>query len=737
LSNSNTSAAKNDLKDQLNRAADYINEDLKKSRIAEIKDEDMTGDGVTEKVLVLTYFSSIDDTTPKTIRYYLQTASNPWRGPKVLMRIQDSEGDDIGNNTAQVLVDSLTENTITSANFACTGATASTSTAALNSPFTGTGGFQACIKKVNSVNGSPSYSTNIALFGEIKDLTGTNGTSEVLAVDTDTISRSITPSLDAPVISFTSATPTYSLTPSLEWDVVLGAQSYQVYQCSTADPIVDCNPALPSVGTGTLLESNVLGNSPQYTVTTAPPTGQRNCFAVKARNVDSTVESVFLSNTVCTIINPAAAPTAISNLSAVDPADLTKLATETGAFVPALKWTRETSAYQYDVYRCQTTVGASNCTVDTSNSANLVSSFIATSGAEFDENVPWYQATNGTNTTPADNTAFCYAVISKNSQGNSTASDTVCGAINVAKTFKNNWTITWGTLPSGSKPQGVTWTGASGMLYYEVNRCTTTGTTCTPSTDANKVVIDNGTSTTFNETSTPADGFRFCYSIRGSNDTQVGDYSTVQCGTPEPLKCTLNTADFGLGTIKDATKQDSSTETKRLALRAKINFTGTTTFVNLNSSFALQVLSILELGTTDVTNMATGNAALTQPCTQTTKLTWNYPTLVNTPTLTLTSATSKQPVITWTDVSSTNWTNSATYVLRRCQTTGSTCDPATAPGAENVTPTGTRTYNNPANSDKASNNNRYCYAVKAQQLDAITNATYESSWTTAQCGAIQ
>ena len=243
LNNNKASAAKTVAKNQLNRAIDYISEDIKQSRVA-----GLTQTSVANDTLVLTYYENINDTTGHTIEYYLDSvaANEPWLGPKVLRRRLDGAT----GGQWQVLVDGITDRDST---FTCP----STNFIPVN-----LGGFQACIESQTGSNGNDIYRTTVSLFGEVSS-------SEVVEVSSATISRSVTPTVDPPVLTFT---PDTDLEPTITWDPIIGATSYTIYECTTTNTTTACTFAeAVSTPLGTTSSTS------QSDTTTAVAT-ERSCY---------------------------------------------------------------------------------------------------------------------------------------------------------------------------------------------------------------------------------------------------------------------------------------------------------------------------------------------------------------------------------------------------------------------------------------------------------------------------
>lgn len=679
LNSTKTSASKTDVKDQLNRAIDYINDDIKKARISEIK-ESVSGSGIKDTV-VLTYFEGLSNSTPNTIEYYLTASSNPWLGPKVLRR-------KVNGGQAQVLVDRLTENTINAVDFSCAGSKTTLSI----------GGFQACVDTTTASNGSPLYRTRIALFGELSDTTGSQPNSPTLKVSTDTISRSVTPVLDPPVLSFAPDGTDVStdVTPDIQWSPVQGAASYTIYKCVTADPIIKCNPSTNKVVLGSDSSSPWTLNDPTST------TGSRTCYQGIAIN-GSVTSANGAGNVICTIIAAASAPSKTTGLTA------------TNVIQPVVTWTRDPNATDYLLYRCERPSSSTTpCTI-TPGTDTPIDTFTALTDAAFSGYVPWKESEK-TNSKPSDNKAFCYGVVTKNAAGSSPISNIACGATNVPLTPNTSWNIQFTTFDTTvTAPKNTTWTQtATGVTKFEVRRCeAATEAACDPTAGTAKIVVNDANPANYSESDTPAAGNLFCYVVRGKSDTQVSAFSAKRCGKQRPPECTLN-----LNLLEN---KPSSTVVQRDGLISVVTdptqgkFTKTPIQNNLDGGRG-EVLYLIKNATTGASLLGVASRSL--PCDTQIEFTWYYPSATfDAPNITVQNST--QPTVTWGSVpSATN------YFVWSCYSDSATVK--CSPGANSST-TNT-SYATPA-SAKPKKGQRICYGVKAHNgtTTALSNV---------ECGAM-
>lgn len=663
LNSSKTSTSKANIKNQLNRAVDYINDDIKKARIAGISTTKKSNDTV-----IFTYFESLNSfSTPHTIKYYLDVASNPWLGPNVLRRQVD-------NGNWQVVVDGLTENTISATDFSCTG-TGKTGTELT------LGGFQACVEQATASNGSPLYRTTVALFGEISDTDGSNANSEILRVGTDTISRSVTPTLEPPVITFEDE---FDTTPKLMWTAIQGASSYNIFKCTIADAIDVCDPT-------TLLQS-VTGTT--VTEPTETP-GSRTCY--RGKSVNGAVASEY-GDIVCTIVASTVAPKEVSGLTASD------------VVQPLVSWIRDPEATEYDLYRCETSDPSSPCSINVGIDTP-VETFTAITDTAFEDKVPWSESLV-TGLMPSENKAFCYGVVSRNSAGSSGISNIDCGIANAPLTVDNTWNVQFDNSIDKTviKLQNVTWSdnAAAVATSYEIRRCEATGglTTCNPATEG-KVVFDGLISPTdYDETTDPNPSNTFCYTVRAKNLTTISPFATTICAATRPPECILNMAALGQGSTLSYKSTATASERTTLESVVKGPFDNAPITQNIaKTGFGSVLHTIEENSSGSYQNAYKAVDTVTLPCTTQIRLSWYYPdTSLVAPTLSASVAT--KPTLSWTD---SNSPQASYYQISRCETTGgaSQCAPPNTVIASTAGFSWTQT-----SGGQPSTGNRFCYKIK-------------------------
>ena len=680
LNNNKASAAKIDVKNQLNRAIDYINEDVKAARAANI--EQVAGVNTT---LTLTLLQ--DDGTDYTVKYYLQDAANPWLGPKVLVREEDG-------GTPQVLVDRLTENVISSGDFGCSG------TGEVGTDL-GLGGFQACVASATASNDSNIYRTRISLFGEILDVEGEKGDSTVLEVNSDITSRSIAPSIDPPVLTFD---PRSDLSPTLEWEAIDNATGYEIYKCFTDDPIDNCTPdvLLGSTTTSTIFDD-----------TEADQPTRRACYA--GVTLASPLTSR-LGEEVCTIISPENPPATVSGLTASD-----------DAIQPVVQWAYDSTAIEYKLYRCTSTSSTSpTCSIDPAVDTP-VDTFSTITEADFQENVPWSEAIN-TNNVPAEGEAFCYAVVATNVRGDSSLSNLDCGKLNAALVVDNNLSIAFTNFDTSQiQPTGVTWNTVPDATRYEIRRCEASSwtDTCDPETEGSVILDDlaaNIVPFQYDEIGLPPADSRYCYAVRATNETTASPFSSPECGAGRAPECRINLPELGLGSA--SSYLSSATETDRQGLINTFNsftFNGFTFFnppeTLIENSGDGAVLHTVEYESSPgvYESVEDGNDTRTLPCDAQVRFKWFYVPdgSLGVPTLTLTPGNpDDRSNLSWTAVDDAN-----VYRLYRCQANdGETCTPNTNFFS--------REYNGAnlsySDTDRPNNNpsKRFCYVIEAADTTA-------------------
>lgn len=569
MNSSNNNSAKAELKNQLNRAADYINEDIKRARFA-----DITTTSTTNDTVVLTYFENATDTESNTIEYRMETASNPWLGPNVISRRVTIGSSAPGN--WQVLVDAITDNDVTFPNCGSPTKTEYTS------------GFFACVESAKSNRSVDVYRVSISLFGEVSD-------NDEIEVNTSTIARSISPSLSPPTINLVSD---QDPTPEIQWSNVLLASSYAIYRCSTTGGAGNCDP---TDGTSDTIVYSGPGTTFIESINTS--TGERWCYSGVSSDGGNTSD---FGNIVCAAVSTGGAPGS-SNLDATD------------ALQPIVTWTQAIDADSYSLYRCSTSnatcdpinsgslifgpttnltynqstampavsppVGQKLCyqvrstnsygTIDTnidcglpnssstpntpSLSINASNSNIVTWSDESASGATTYalyqcQADAGNTCVPstlapgfpqftntftqttaaATNKRWCYGVEATNTSPasplTSPRSTAVCGAVALSKPF-------FTSALTGSTTPNVAWNNVASATSYDLYRCSTLSATCDPSTGTK--IVTNTTVTSFPETTAPLNNQKHCYAVQAKNASGVSPFSDTSCSDIKSANCTM------------------------------------------------------------------------------------------------------------------------------------------------------------------------------------------------------
>ncbi|MGB2924560.1 MAG: prepilin-type N-terminal cleavage/methylation domain-containing protein [Limnothrix sp.] len=565
LSTTKESAIKANLKNQLNRAVDYMNEDIKRARFADIKTTNTTDDTV-----ILTYFENASDTNSHTIEYFMEASADPWLGPNMIRRSVDG-------GAPQVLVDAITDNAVTFPS--CSGSNQTSYST----------GFFGCVEKADSNRSVDVYRVSISIFGEISN-------SKEVEIGTKTIARSVSPALTPPTLTLVSdADPT----PEVEWELVPGVTSYSIYRCTTVSGAPNCDPDETTTPVYT-------GSNLNFVETTNTTVGDRWCYAGISSDGTNTSK---LGNTVCGGISTGGAPGQITDLDASD------------ALRPAVTWGESVDAENYFLYRCSTLTSTpdTQCTPNTAGTAinpapNTALSFNETTdppagtkwcyivkatnstGSPVESNIDcgvvnssgaptapvvsldasnsniinWTGVTGATSynlfqcqedsanppcnpttiftgfpkfantatqtVTAATNKRWCYGVKAINTtpepDEESPLSNVICGDTALtAPFFTNTSAINGATLPT------VEWSTVPGATSYELFRCSDTST-CDPSTGVN-VTGAGSASTSFTESTPLSNSKQYCYAVRARNSSGSSSFSSTACGKVKVATCTV------------------------------------------------------------------------------------------------------------------------------------------------------------------------------------------------------
>ncbi|MBV5257835.1 prepilin-type N-terminal cleavage/methylation domain-containing protein [Synechococcus moorigangaii CMS01] len=476
--------AKTQQRTLLNRATDYITEDIKKSRVAGISTVNTTND-----TLELSYFPNITSANEVVIQYQLDDQSDPWKGPKVLKRREGqrgSSGTTWGN--WQVVVDGISENTT---DIDCD---ADSGVETINT----LGGFQACVEESDSdatVSSAPVYSVSFALVGELFDFEGNDSSDrDTLRVETQAFSRAVVPLL-TPIL-----TATANSKPLLTWSEPVTATGFEIYRCSTTSSTTPCDPET----SGTLFYETPEGEEPLIltaTEVTAPPDGERWCYSIRAVNENN---NSTWSEPVCGTFPGAEAPgTPTSFALAINETNGNK----------ELSWGAPTfggAVSSYEVYRCQTT--ATSCDPSSGTSVYDGSSLSTTD-----------------NQNPALNSRWCYSVRATNASGSSSfVTPAQCTPIytGTAPDVPTNFTV------SNSPTPALNWDDMLGASSYQVYRCKVLSLFCTPTTSDG--LAYSGMTSAAIDSEEPGVGYSWCYVVRATNNFGSSGLSTRQCAPTQP-----------------------------------------------------------------------------------------------------------------------------------------------------------------------------------------------------------
>lgn len=656
---------------QLNRALDYMTEDIKTARVISV-DNNGTPSVSTDDKLKLNYFTDItptanlDANSSKIVEYKLDTSSSPWLGPKVLQRREKVGAGAWGN--WQVVVDGITENSLTALPN-CTGADQSS----LNN-----GGFQACITKAQASSEVDIYKVDLALSGELTDNNGTNSNSEVLDVTSRIFARSVDPSgfgLQAPVITAISETGGIV---SLIWDPAeQGSQpyTYLIYRC---DNTTGCNPiddasSLVSNTTATTATDNVSSIADGYSI----------CYKIKVIDQDDYSN---ISQTSCVVKTPPLQAPTISILTKTGTTVNLTWETATGGLAP----------YTYNLYRCD---NISSCTPTTSIASGLSST----------------STTDDVSLITSGN-QICYLIKALDSEGSTADSESRCvgGPLVAPSTLTldqsgNTFTLTWDTATGGTSPYS-----------YQLYRCdTNSSTTCTPNTSRN---TSSDTTPYNDDVSSISNGRKVCYHVYVTDSTSSNVTSSPTC-TIKGNPLTAPEIQTGVETAGSVNLTWSAATGGTSPYNYKVYRCDDTT--NCTPSSLITTTSSLSLNNNNVSSIAggrricyhvevvdnSGSNLIGTPFCLTKDTSLAAPNITN-------NTTAIKPVFSWGAVS-----GATSYQIYRCE--GTTCDP-TSTGILLSPEISTTSY---TESNNPTSGNKWCYAIKAK------NSTTTSTFSNTVCGS--
>ncbi|WP_030007007.1 prepilin-type N-terminal cleavage/methylation domain-containing protein [Picosynechococcus sp. NKBG042902] len=505
LNASNRTEARTQRRSQLNRAIDYITEDVRRSRVLSVGTTDNEDD-----TLVLKYFPTTgDNASSRTIEYSIaeKDANSPWVGPMVLRRRDYRTGDDPSNWT--VLVDAISENT--SLTIDCASGTA-----------IGNAGFRACLEVGTSATGNDVFKVDLALYGEVNDFDGSNNTSEVLSVNSAAFARSLSPEggfLKNP--SITSVTLSSDLTTAtVNWSEALGGTqpySYTLYRCSegpdTCAIDIATSDTVASSLTTTTYTDNISSLSQGNTV----------CYAVKVTDAEGDIGT---SNPVCVEIVDELIPPQIE--------DIWESQGEVG-----LEWQAASGGdpgYLYGLKRCDVAGNADDCDPTT-----LVRDPEIADTSYFPDPL----------TGISDGQKICYAVVVKDQAGGEAQSDPKCIIKGQALSAPPIKTIT----EQADNTVDLTWLSASGGDYpytYDLLRCVSPSILgiinlpdCTPTTPLNLATQDKSFSG--DNIAAVTSGSKICYAVQVTDSSAATSIGATEClvkdaplTAPDSLTVTLD-----------------------------------------------------------------------------------------------------------------------------------------------------------------------------------------------------
>ncbi|ANV84373.1 hypothetical protein AWQ21_08250 [Picosynechococcus sp. PCC 7003] len=506
LNASNRTEARTQRRSQLNRAIDYITEDVRRSRVLDVATNDATDD-----TLVLEYFPEIgDNINSRTIEYSIaeKDDNSPWVGPMVLRRKEYRTGDDPDAVNWTVLVDAISENTNIPVppNITCPE----------GSTTIGNTGFRACLEEETSATGNAIYKVDLALHGEVNDFEGSNNTSEVLSVSSSAFARSINPQGDILINpSIESVALSSDLTTAtVNWSEALGGEkpySYTLYRCSEGPDTCEIDQAtsdtVASELTTRTYSDNISGLSRGNTV----------CYEVKV--VDN-LGDTRTSNPVCVELVEELIPPQIE--------DIWESQGEVG-----LEWRAASGGdpgYLYGLKRCDVAGNADDCDPTTSVRDPEIA------GTSYFPDIV---------TGISDGQKICYAVVVKDQIGEIAQGDPKCiikGQPLSAPPIKK-------ITEQANNTVDLTWLSASGGDYpytYDLLRCDVApDQTCTPTTSLNLATEDKSFSG--DDISAVNSGDKICYAVQVTDNSAATSIGETEClikdaplAAPDSLTVTLD-----------------------------------------------------------------------------------------------------------------------------------------------------------------------------------------------------
>jgi prepilin-type N-terminal cleavage/methylation domain-containing protein len=245
LNQSQRSERKTEERNKLNRALDYISEDVKGARVVQGLDSNNDGN---DDVLQLAFPDG------SNVYYRLSASNSVWRGPNMIQRSETSP-----TTGYQTLVDGVTNNNIGT----CTGGTA-----------VGEKGFLSCITTA-SVGSITVYKVELKLAGE------------EVEVESRVFARSLPPGVIEPLIPPLLSVAGTGANIEVSWSGAAGGlvpYIYSVFRCQTGQADPDCTP--------TLYQPNKVSPFTEDTISA----GNKLCYQIKVTDYTSSDE---MSNIDC------------------------------------------------------------------------------------------------------------------------------------------------------------------------------------------------------------------------------------------------------------------------------------------------------------------------------------------------------------------------------------------------------------------------------------------------------
>lgn len=453
---------------ELNRALDFIADEIRESTIVRATSSYTEGSDTTVKTTdsyeVTTNIGTgalhltIPEQAEKHKVYYIRPSTESWRNPQTVNRASGTFNSGTTNVSGTALVDAVSDTTPSS--LSCP------SDARYMTPPKGSvTGFYACLDSITNAR-----IVELHLIGK-----AVNGA--VYEVKTRVFPRVTRLPLTSPVLSASipDTTQGFNQTVNLSWTAVSGATDYRVYMCGPAAS--SCTPS-----STTAIFS---GSGTSYTVPSTAFLAQGSnivsCFGVIATNNDGSTS--LLSALKC--INKVVS----------GPNFTTSTATGSAPKNVALIWNSIPGTSTYTIHRCGP-VDSTGCTPTTSDFQFYNGALLTASGT-LSGTAPTYTS--------------CFAAIASktSSSETSTMGNQVCLDNGLATP-----TLTATTSGTGnSKVGNLTWATVAGATTYTVYKCGPGNSACTPGTTQ----LYSGSNTSVNNISLGNNNDYTCFSIKASS----------------------------------------------------------------------------------------------------------------------------------------------------------------------------------------------------------------------------